>query len=119
MSKDIPRYSISEVSEMTDVAIHLLRQWEDRFPQLRPKRDRRNQRYYLVKDIEVVRRIKQLLRHDKLTTQGAVRRLSQELYGEGLPQTGKETQDLIDKIAHETRAALEILDRRLEVTEQE
>jgi len=104
------RYSISEVSELTEVAPHLLRQWEARYPQLNPKRDRANRRYFSADDIEIVRRIKVLVRHDKLTTKGAVRQLARELAGEGAPKTTTEATDLIDKIQAEARAALDILD---------
>jgi DNA-binding transcriptional MerR regulator len=64
------RYRISEVSDLTEVAVHVLRQWEARFPQLKPKRDRSNRRYYMPADIGIVRRIKELVRHEKLTTHG-------------------------------------------------
>ena len=57
------RYSISEVSELLNVPAHRLRQWEERFPPLDPARNRANQRYYTDADVEIVRRIKQLLQH--------------------------------------------------------
>ncbi len=104
------RYAISEVSEQTGVAIHVLRQWEARFPQLKPKRDRANRRYYTEADIEIVRRIKQLLRHENLRTAGARKRLAQELIGEGRPKTNSEIVDLIDRIEAEARAILDLLD---------
>ena len=108
---DKRRYKISEVSEIVDVPIHVLRQWESRFTQLKPKRDRGNRRYYMPEDIEIVRRIKQLLRHEKMTSQGAARRLTQELLGEGTPQTNAEALDIIDKIEAEARGMLDILDQ--------
>lgn len=107
---DDRRYSISEVSDITDVALHVLRRWEPRFPQLKPKRDRANRRYYTVDDVEIVRRIKQLVHDEKLTTQGAARRLSEEMAGEGRPQTNLEVNELLDKIENEVRTALEIFD---------
>ncbi len=104
------RYSISEVSQLVDVPVHLLRQWEARFPQLKPKRDRANRRYYLPAEIEIVTRIRQLLRDDKMTSQGAAKRLTAELRGEGAPQTNTEAANLIDTIETEARKMMDILD---------
>lgn len=105
------RYSIREVSELIEVPDYLLRQWEGRFSPLRPKRDHAGRRYYLAADIEVARRIKQLLRYEKMTTEGARARLQQELQGEGRPRTRKEAIELIDTIESEIDALLDILER--------
>ena len=104
------RYRISEVSDLTDIPVHVLRQWEARFPQLKPKRDRSKRRYYMPEDIGIVRRIKELIRHEKLTTQGVRLRLSQELYGEGRPKSNAEMRHLVGKIENEARALLDLLD---------
>lgn len=109
-NQDDRRYSISEVSELTGTQAHVLRQWEDRFPQLKPKRDRANRRYYVQADIDVVRRLKELLWHEKLTTEGARKRLDQELRGEGRPKTRHEAVALLDELEQEARAMLDILD---------
>jgi DNA-binding transcriptional MerR regulator len=105
------RYGIAEVSGMTEVPVHVLRQWEARFPQLRPKRDRANHRQYSDDDIAIVRRIKQLLWIEKMTTEGARKRLAQELRGEGRPKTRQEALELLDKIESEVREMLGLLDR--------
>jgi DNA-binding transcriptional MerR regulator len=100
---------------MTDVPIHQLRQWEGRFPQLRPRRDRANRRYYLAADIDIVRRIKQLIQHEGLTTAGAIKRLDLELHGVGKPLTRQELIDLVDELEHEVRAVLDLLDPHTEI----
>ena len=104
------RYLIGEVSRETGVAAHLLRQWEEKFPQLKPKRDRAGRRYYMLSDIDIVKRINYLLRHDKMTVKGARIRLAQELHGEGRPRTRQEAIDLLDNMETEVRAMLDILD---------
>ncbi len=104
------RYTISEVRDITKVPVYTLRDWERRFPQLNPKRNRANRRYYLEKDIEIILRIKQLLWHEKMTAEGARRQLSQELRGEGRPRTRREAQALIDTIKNEVDAMLKLLD---------
>lgn len=103
-------YSISEVSTRTDVPVHILRQWEARFPQLKPKRSRTNRRQYTQADIAIVNRIKQLHRHEQRSTAGVRRQLTMELEGVGKPKTRQEARDLVDKIAAEARALLDILD---------
>ncbi len=113
MSDPDRRHKISEVSEMIDVPIHVLRQWEDRFPQLKPRRDNANRRYYLEKDVAVARRIKQLLWHERMTTEGARMRLSQELRGEGRPRTRQEAIELVDAIERDVREMMGIVDEVL------
>ncbi len=104
------RYKISEVGAILDVPGHLLRQWESRIPQLKPKRDRANRRYYTRKDIEIARRIKHLIRHEKVTIEGVRLQLAQELHGEGRPKTRREVVDLVEKIQTEVRAMIDMLD---------
>ncbi|MCF6287086.1 MAG: MerR family transcriptional regulator [Candidatus Hydrogenedentes bacterium] len=104
------RLRISEVSEMTGVAIHLLRQWEEKIPQLKPRRNRANRRYYLEKDVAIVRRIKHLVRHEKMGLDGVKIRIAQELHGEGRPRTQQEAIDLVDRIESEVRSMLTLLD---------
>lgn len=105
------RYSISEVSELVDVPIYVLRQWETKITQLRPKRNRSNRRYYTPVDIEIVRRIKQLLRHEKMTLDGVRLRLAEETHGDGRPRTRQSAIDLVDRIEAEARRLLDLLDR--------
>jgi len=104
------RYSIREASEMTGVPDYVLRQWEDRFPSLQPGRDRAKRRYYLMKDVDIVRRIKQLMWHEKMSTEGARVRLVQELRGEGRPKTRREALDILDGMESQVRAMLDLLD---------
>lgn len=103
-------YGISEVSELTNVPIYVLRQWEERFSQLRPKRSRTNRRQYTPRDIAIVQRIKQLHWHEARGSAGVQRQLTMEIEGIGKPKTRKEAQDRIDQIAAEARAMLAILD---------
>jgi DNA-binding transcriptional MerR regulator len=103
------RYSIGEVSEITGLPLHILRQWQRQFPQLNPKRDHANRRYYTVRDIDIVQRIKQLVRQEKMTLAGARLRLSQELHGEGRPQSNREAFELARKIEAEAREMLRLI----------
>lgn len=50
---------------------HVLRYWEQEFPQLRPAKRRGNRRYYKQQDVQVVRDIRELLYHQGFTISGA------------------------------------------------
>lgn len=103
-------YPISEVGAITGVPPHALRQWEERFPQLRPRRLRTGRRAYTARDIEIIRRIKTLLKHEGMTTQGARTRLAQELGEAGRPKNRQEMLAIVDKIADEARAIRSLAD---------
>ena len=64
-------YSIGEVSDLTELEQHVLRYWESEFEQLKPRKNRAGRRVYTEEDIEMVRRIHQLLKEDKYTIEGA------------------------------------------------
>ncbi len=103
------RYSIGEVSDLLKVPQHLLRQWEERFPHLRPKRTRTNRRYYLREDIDIILRIKTLLHNDHLKVKGARKRLAYEIITEGKPAYRLEHRELLDRVVAEAQALLAAL----------
>ncbi len=79
-------YSISEVAEITELEPHVLRFWETEFEQLRPKKNRAGNRVYTERDIEMVNRLKHLLREEKYTIEGARQVMDRDeaLHDEGL-----------------------------------
>jgi DNA-binding transcriptional MerR regulator len=75
---EIPRkryFAIGEVSELCAVKPHVLRYWEQEFPQLKPVKRRGNRRYYQHEDVQMVRRIRSLLYDQGFTIGGARQRL--------------------------------------------
>jgi DNA-binding transcriptional MerR regulator len=68
-------FTIGEASELCKVKPHVLRYWEQEFPSLKPTKRRGNRRYYQVKDIELVRQIRDLLYQKGYTIQGAKKEL--------------------------------------------
>ncbi|MDE3057432.1 MAG: MerR family transcriptional regulator [Bacteroidota bacterium] len=64
-------YSISEVSKITDLEQYVLRYWESEFEQLKPAKNRAGNRIYTNKDIKFILYIKQLLREERYTIEGA------------------------------------------------
>ncbi|MCW8850692.1 MAG: MerR family transcriptional regulator [Melioribacteraceae bacterium] len=69
-------YSISEVSKLTDLEQYILRYWETEFEQLKPSKNRAGNRIYTNKDIKMILLIKNLLREEKYTIEGAKKILS-------------------------------------------
>jgi DNA-binding transcriptional MerR regulator len=53
-------YSVSEVSNIVGVHPHVLRQWENKFPDLKPAKSKSGRRLFKENDIELIRRIKKL-----------------------------------------------------------
>ena len=104
------RYRISEVHDLVDVPIQVLRQWERRYSQLNPKRNRGNQRRYEPADIRIVQRIKELLWDEKMTSAGVQRVLDQEAQGKRRPKTARDAVDLADQIEREVRGLIDFLD---------
>ncbi len=64
-------HSISEVSAMTQMEQYVLRYWETEFEELRPHKNRAGNRIYAEKDIKLIFRIKDLLRNERYTIEGA------------------------------------------------
>ncbi len=68
-------YSISEVSKLTDLEQYILRYWETEFEQLKPSKNRAGNRIYTNRDIQLILKIKKLLRDQKYTIDGAKKNL--------------------------------------------
>jgi len=74
-------YRIGEVETITEIPAYVLRYWESEFKLLRPKKNPAGQRLYRKKDLELVLRIKSLLYDERLTLEGAKKRLLAEARG--------------------------------------
>lgn len=70
-------FTIGEVSALCEVKPHVLRYWEQEFPQLRPLKRRGNRRYYQRHEVKLIRQIRKLLYGDGFTISGARLRLAQ------------------------------------------
>jgi len=83
-SNDLPpipgkRYfTIGEVSDLCAVKPHVLRYWEQEFPQLKPVKRRGNRRYYQRHEVQLIRTIRTLLYIDGFTISGARNQLEVE-----------------------------------------
>ena len=68
-------FTIGEVSELCGVKPHVLRYWDQEFPQLKPVKRRGNRRYYQRHDVMLIRQIRSLLYVDGFTISGARNKL--------------------------------------------
>ncbi|SRR5690606_19451901 len=69
-------FTIGEVSELCSVKPHVLRYWEQEFPQLKPVKRRGNRRYYQRQDVLLIRQIRSLLYEQGYTIGGARQRMT-------------------------------------------
>ena len=72
-------FTIGEVSELCSVKPHVLRYWEQEFPQRRPVKRRGNRRYYQRHEVEMIREIRRLLYLDGYTISGARNQLQKPM----------------------------------------
>jgi DNA-binding transcriptional MerR regulator len=71
-------YKIGEACRELGIQPYVLRYWETEFPALAPSKSRSGQRVYSEKELEVIRRIKQLLYEEGYTIAGAKKKLEGE-----------------------------------------
>ena len=96
-------FTIGEVSDLCGVKPHVLRYWEQEFPQLKPVKRRGNRRYYQRHDVLMIRQIRSLLYDDGFTIGGA----RQKLAGDGKDHS--ENQSVIKEMIEDLEEVLEIL----------
>ncbi len=98
-------FSIGEVSELCAVKPHVLRYWEQEFPQLKPLKRRGNRRYYQRQDVIMVRQIRNLLYEHGFTIGGARQRLS----GEDVKNDVNHSQQMVQQMRRELEELLRVL----------
>lgn len=69
-------FTIGEVGFLCGVQPHVLRYWEQEFPQIKPIKRRGNRRYYQYNDVLIIRQIRKLLYENGFTIEGARAQLS-------------------------------------------
>lgn len=72
-------YKIGEACKALGIQPYVLRYWETEFPALTPSKSRSGQRVYSQKELEIIRRIKELLYEEGYTIAGAKKKLEGEL----------------------------------------
>ena len=100
-------FTIGEVSDLCGVKPHVLRYWEQEFPQLKPVKRRGNRRYYQRQDVLIIRQIRGLLYEEGFTIGGARQRLT----GDDAKSDVTQSQQIIKQIRMELEQVLKILRR--------
>ncbi|MDH3548593.1 MAG: MerR family transcriptional regulator [Gammaproteobacteria bacterium] len=100
-------FTIGEVSDLCAVKPHVLRYWEQEFPQLKPVKRRGNRRYYQRQDVLIIRQIRSLLYDEGFTIGGARQRLT----GDEAKSDVTQSQQIIKQIRTELEQVLKILRR--------
>ena len=98
-------FTIGEVSELCAVKPHVLRYWEQEFPQLKPIKRRGNRRYYQRHDVIMIRQIRSLLYEQGFTIGGARQKLS----GDDAKDDQNQSQQIIKQLRTELEDILKIL----------
>ena len=100
-------FPIGEVSELCAVKPHVLRYWEQEFPQLKPLKRSGNRRYYQRQDIILIRQIRSLLYEHGFTINGARQRLS----GDEAREDSNRSQQIIHQLCAELEEVRDLLRR--------
>ncbi len=100
-------FTIGEVSDLCAVKPHVLRYWEQEFPQLEPVKRRGNRRYYQRQDVLIIRQIRSLLYDEGFTIGGARQRLT----GDDAKSDVSQSQQIIKQIRMELEQVLKLLRR--------
>ena len=102
-------FTIGEVSDLCLVKPHVLRYWEQEFPNLKPVKRRGNRRYYQRHDVLVIRQIRTLLYDEGFTIGGARQRIEGDALRESVkPEVIKvESADVRIELIRSLRLELE------------
>ena len=98
-------FTIGEVSELCCVKPHVLRYWEQEFPQLKPVKRRGNRRYYQRQDVLLIRQIRGLLYDQGFTIGGA----RQRMVGEDVEDNSSQYKQIVRQMISELEDVLVVL----------
>ncbi len=78
---------MGEVSRLTGLAPHVLRNWEKNYSELNPKKNSAGNRAYRESEVELIFKIKELLEEKKYTSAGVKKVLQEDKESEYIPST--------------------------------
>ena len=106
-------FTIGEVSKLCGVKPHVLRYWEQEFPQLKPVKRRGNRRYYQRHEVTLIRQIRRLLYTEGFTISGArtkLKRMAGEHEKGGAADTSNQDMaKMVQQLITELNGVREIL----------
>ncbi len=104
-------FTIGEASKLCLIKPHVLRYWEQEFPQINPMKRRGNRRYYQRHEVQLIRQIRQLLYIDGFTISGARAHLERKESEsvQGISEFEKKNTRLIKQLIAELNEVRDIL----------
>ncbi len=99
-------FKIGEVAKITSLKPSVLRYWETEFSQLSPTKSWSGQRFYTRQDLGVIFTLKKLLYLEKLTLEGARKRLNSKK----IQNSEEATATIIQEVKEELRKLRDSLD---------
>jgi DNA-binding transcriptional MerR regulator len=104
-------YTIGEVADMFNVNVSHIRFWTNEFSALKPTKNNKGNRLYTPEDIEVIRKIHELVKVQGFTLKGAQAKLKEE------KKESKGKEPLVKSLQKIRKSLLEI-QSKLEAVEQ-
>jgi DNA-binding transcriptional MerR regulator len=101
--------TIGEVSKLCAVKTHVLRFWEEEFPQLKPVTRRGNRRYYQRHDVQLIRQIRALLYIDGFSIRGARNKLNHDNKVAGKPLVPDYRSEIVSDLIREIDEVVSML----------
>lgn len=98
-------FKIGEVSVLCGVKPHVLRYWEQEFPQIKPVRRAGNRRYYQRQDVILLRQVRSLLYDQGFTVSGA----RQHLAGDEAKEDQTQSRLIVKQMIVELDGLLQLL----------
>ena len=97
-------YKIGEACKMVGIQPYVLRYWETEFPALNPGKSKSGQRVYGERELELIRRIQQLLYEEGYTIAGAKKKLEAEVAGGELEEAAEGAEEAAEEEPEEEAA---------------
>ena len=91
-------YSMGDVSKLTGLEPHVLRNWEKTYTKLKPKKNSAGNRVYKEQELALVFRIKELLHDRKYSSEGVNEILNGDKKEEEAPELSAEARKDLNEI---------------------
>lgn len=104
-------YRLEEVCRLVQLSPEVINRWAEEFPFLHAGLTSKGQKVFRRQDVEIIKRLKELLFKEKLTLAGAKRKIEEEF---GLKSKGQIHPDKLKKILIEVKDQLEEIRESLE-----
>lgn len=83
-------YSIGEAGELSGAELHMIRYWETKIKQLKPKKDKRGKRLFTEDDIALISHLKTLIVDKGYSVDGAQKELNNRQSEDTKPEISDE-----------------------------